>query len=277
MYQENTSMLTNIPETMLVTLWAKAIESQNHTPILIDKKSTEIIQKINYDFTRFKGAKFSQVGICTRAKLIDDETVAFINKHQQSIIVQIGAGLDTRFHRLNCPKNVTWYDIDVPEVIALREKLITRQDNNYYLAYSMFDEKWMAYIQDKCLPTLIIIEGVLMYFEEKDVRQFFDMICQNFDKAEMVFDMLFYKGVGNAKKSDAVSKTKGQAEYLWSMLNSQEIEKWNNKLSFNKEYYMSDYYGNRCPFPFNLLYKLPYFYKNFNQRVVCLGIKPSTK
>lgn len=273
MNSENTSKLIGVPETMLITLWAKAFENQQKNPILKDEKAVAIIQKIDYDFKKFKQSKFSQVGICTRAKLIDNQANNFIEKHQKSVVIQIGAGLDTRFHRLGCPKNVIWYDLDVPEVMNLREKLIARQENNHYLAISMFDKAWIEKITHNELPILIIVEGVLMYFTENEVRRFFEMICQHFNKATIVFDMLFYKGVGISKKTDAVSKMKQIPEYQWSMLNSKEIENWHQKIHFSKEFYMSDYYGKRCPFPLNFLYKIPYFYKNFNQRVVVLDIQ----
>lgn len=272
MNQQSTLTLAGIPETMLITLWAKAIESQHKNPIIKDEKALELIQQIDYDFNKFKRSAFSQVGIATRAKLIDDETLAFINKHSQAIIIQIGAGLDTRFYRLGCPSHIVWYDIDVSMAMAYRSKLIAPQDNVHMLDFSMLDKEWVAYIQNKDLPILVIVEGVLMYFDESKVRQFFDLLCDNFNHLEVVFDMLYYKGVGNVKKTDAVSKTKDQPEYLWSMLNSREIERWHHKIHFVKEYHMSDYYGNRCPFPFNLLYKLPYFYKNFNQRIVKLEL-----
>ena len=51
---------------MLITLWAKATENQQRNPLLRDEKAAEIISKIDYDFSKFKKASFSQAGVCAR-------------------------------------------------------------------------------------------------------------------------------------------------------------------------------------------------------------------
>ena len=55
--------MNKIPETMLITLWAKATELKQQNPLLRDEKAAEIISKIDYDFSKFKKAKFSQAGV----------------------------------------------------------------------------------------------------------------------------------------------------------------------------------------------------------------------
>lgn len=61
MNKHSTHQLKSIPETMLITLWAKATESKTEEPILQDKKAEEIFEQVDYDFSRFQKAKASQV------------------------------------------------------------------------------------------------------------------------------------------------------------------------------------------------------------------------
>ena len=61
MNKYSTNQLKNIPETMLITLWAKATESKSKELLLQDKKAEEIFEQVDYDFSRFKKAKASQV------------------------------------------------------------------------------------------------------------------------------------------------------------------------------------------------------------------------
>ncbi len=61
MNKHSTHQLKNIPETMLITLWAKATEAKTKNPILQDKKAAEIFEQVDYDFSRFKNVKLSQV------------------------------------------------------------------------------------------------------------------------------------------------------------------------------------------------------------------------
>ena len=118
---------------MLITLWAKATELKERNPLLRDEKAAEIISKIDYDFSKFKKAKFSQAGVCVRASLIDEETRKFIAAHPDAVVIQLGAGLDARYERLGCPKVTHWYDLDLPEVMQLRRQFFEETEQRSFL------------------------------------------------------------------------------------------------------------------------------------------------
>ena len=222
--------LTDVPETMLITLWAKAEETKRADALLHDEKAVEIIDKIEYDFSKFSKAKFSQAGCCVRAGLIDAETKDFLNKHPDAVVVQLGAGIDARYERLQCPP-VT---------------------------------------HDK--PVLLIIEGVLMYFESEQIKAFFQELCARFDNATILFDMLAFSLVGRSRQHDSLRKVSKSVEFKWSLLDTKEMETWNPGIRLEKELYMSKYDRGRFPFIFRMLYKVPYFFRRYNQRVVRLRI-----
>ena len=113
-----------------------------------------------------------------------------------------------------------------------------------------------------------------MYFERAQVKAFFENLCQKCEKATLLFDMLAYSLVGHAKNHDSLSTMdkKQRPEFKWSERDSHTLEQWHPALHVEREYFMSDYNQGRYPFIFRLLYKIPYFYKRFNQRVVVLGI-----
>lgn len=264
--------LTDVPETMLITLWAKAEESKRPDALLRDEKAQEIIKKIDYDFSKFKKASFSQSGCCVRANLIDGEIKAFFAEHPDAVAIQLGAGIDARYERLQRPEITHWYDLDLKESIDLRRKLLSESERNTYITSSMFDYQWIDTVKAHEKPVLIIIEGVLMYFEPDQVKAFFDEICKRFDNATVLFDMLAYSLVGHSKQHDSLRKVGKDVEFKWSVLDTKEMETWNNKIRLAKEYYMSDYDKGRFPFIFRMLYHIPWFYRHFNQRVVKLQI-----
>ena len=132
-----------LSETMLIPLWAKAVEQQQPQLLLKDAEAPRMLAMIDYDFDRFKGARMSQPGCCGRAALIDDEVQAFIRQHPDAVVAQIGAGIDARFERLGRPAITAWVDMDLPEVIALRRMLLPAS-TNIYLEGSLLDEGWTA-------------------------------------------------------------------------------------------------------------------------------------
>ena len=78
--------------------------------------------------------------------------------------------------------------------------------------------------------------------------------------------------VGHSKQHDSLQKVDGRVEFKWSLLDTREMEGWNPKIHVDREYYMSKHDQGRYPFIFRMLYKLPYFFRRFNQRVIRLTI-----
>lgn len=266
--------LKAVPETMLITLWAKGIESTHPKPILVDRKASQIMEQIDYDFSKYKGATMSQVGCCIRAKLIDDEVLKFISLHPDAVVIQLGSGIDARYERLGSPQITHWYDLDLPDGIELRRKVLSESSTNTYLSQSLFDYSWIELVKSHGKPILIITEGVLMYFERSEIKEFFTELCNRLDNATFLFDMLAYGIVGKKKHHDTLRKSDKETDFRWSELNSKSMESWHPKLHVACEYYMSKYDQGRYLPIMRLLYHLPYFYKRFNQRVLLLEIHP---
>lgn len=269
---ENTDKLSDVSETLLITLWARAVETQREDAILRDPASVDMLKHIDYDFSVFESAKMSQAGCCIRGKVMDQQALTFLEKYPDAVVIQLGAGLDTRYQRLNCTGITHWYDLDLPEAIEIRKKLCPKMPKNTLLSMSMLDEAWIDTVLAHNKPVLMISEGVLMYFDESDVRKFFAMICRRFDRATLLFDMLTYIAKGNAKRHDAVKQTKNKAEFKWSLLNSKDMEQWHDNLHLKEELYMSDFYTERFPLWWRLICKTSWGYKRFNQRMLRVDI-----
>lgn len=266
------NQLTGVPETLLSTLWAKATEMSHPKPLLRDEKAVEVLEQIDYDFSKFKQSKISQVGCCVRAHLIDEETKRFLSQHPDAVVIQLGAGLDARYKRLRPTQITHWYDLDLPETIEVRQKVLSQSEKNTYIAGDLFDNKWIETVKSHQKPTLIILEGVLMYFEPEDVKRFLTNLCESFEEATILMDMLTYIAVGNFKHHDVGRKMSRDIDFKWSELDSKTLETWHPKLKLELELFLSDYDQGRFPWLFRQLYKLPYFYRRFNQRVIRLHI-----
>lgn len=265
--------LSGVSETLIIPLWAKGVEYERKDPLIVDKISHDLMQKFEFDFSKLKNAKASQVGCCVRAKIIDDEVNEFIATYPDAVIIQLGAGWDARYERLNRPQITHWYDLDLEQVIESRRELLQESSRNSYISASLFDfEAWIPKVKSHGKPVMIVLEGVLMYFEPSQVRLFFKTLCEQFDEVRVVFDMLTYAMVGREKFHDAAHKF-ADAKFKWSLLDSHDMKSWDPKIKVISDKYLSDHSKGRFPLVLRLLYKIPYLYKRLNQRVVSLKIK----
>mgnify|MGYP000243191631 FL=1 len=219
--------LNNISETMLITLYMRATDAKSEKPILNDKKSEEIISQIDYDFSKFKNAWASYYGVLSRAKVMDNEVKKFMEKYPDCAIVSIGCGLDTRFLRIDNGK-IRWYNLDLPEVIEKRKLFFEPNERVTDIAKSAFDSAWTKDIKLEGKKLLIISEGVLMYFEEQQIKQFLEILTDNFDSFEAQFDLLYKGTVKMSKKHDTLKNM--EAKFNWGVKDGSEVVKLEPKL-----------------------------------------------
>jgi O-methyltransferase involved in polyketide biosynthesis len=92
--------LSGVSETLLLTLYARYLETKRPDGILRDEKAIEIVENLDADFSKFANDELSQLGISIRSEIIDEQTKAFLERNPNSQIVNIAAGLCTRFFRV---------------------------------------------------------------------------------------------------------------------------------------------------------------------------------
>ena len=121
--------LTPVEDSLLLTLYARALDNRLPKPILSDAMADEIVRKIDYDFEQFKVNKNFVLNVALRAKKLDEVASGFIRHHPDAVGLDLGAGLDTRAFRIAAPATVDWYDVDYPTVVAASERLIADRSN----------------------------------------------------------------------------------------------------------------------------------------------------
>ncbi|WP_319419494.1 class I SAM-dependent methyltransferase [Pleurocapsa sp. FMAR1] len=238
----NISGLQGVSETLLLTLYMRNLETKRKNGIIKDKKSVEIVDRINYNFSRHD-SDFSQALIAIRTEAIDKLVYNFINQYPNSTVVNLGAGLCTRFFRLDNGL-VRWIDIDLPKVKPVWDSLIGASERSQYLAYSILDFDWLGKIKKISSDKILFIaEGVMMFFSESEVKQLILNIKDNFAESEIIFDSL---GIFLAHNSNLNSGKLGiKAAYKWGIKDLKEIETWNHRIKLVNQYYYLDRHKHR--------------------------------
>ena len=229
--------LGSVQRTMFITMMARARETMRQNGVVHDENAVEMYEKIKDIFPTDKGDWKSETGVVVRTVILDDYIKSFISKNPNAVCINIGAGLDTRFFRVNNGK-IKWYDIDLPEVIEVREKLVPQNPQKQSIGCDMLDESWTEKIDTEGRPVLIVMEGLLMYFKEEDVKKVLDIMQRNFPSATLVLELLSEKVVSKTSMATSVSKT--GATFKWGVLDGKDVEKLNNKIKFIEETNLAD-------------------------------------
>ena len=260
--------LSGVPETLLIPLWARATETMKSNPIVKDDKAREIIAGLDYDFSKFEKAWLSQVGVSVRTMLLDDGVHGFLIRDPNSVVVNLGAGLDTRYARL-ADNNVLWYDLDLPEAIDLRRRFFTETDRHRFLPKSMFDLSWTDEVRDEGRPVLVIAEGLFMYFDEIELKPLFARLSERFAGGEMLFEMLAPAMVGRSKHHDSVTKMGKVPEFKWGLRDSGDLAAWHPGIEIVEEWNYFDFHKDRWKW-FGRIARLPVLRPRLATRIVHL-------
>jgi O-methyltransferase involved in polyketide biosynthesis len=235
--------LSGVAETLLIPLAIRGFESQRPDALVKDERAEALIGQMDQDFLRSKLAKiedYSQVATILRSLEFDRHAQDFLARHPQAVVVHIGCGLDTRFERVD-DGQVEWYDLDLPEVIDLRRKLIGGEGERYHLlACSVLDEAWLDTVAaHRPRPFLFLSEGVFMYLEEGQVRSLVLRLWEYFRGAELAFDA--FSPLMCWANNLRVTLTGVGARSLWALKNGHDLERWSDGIRLVDERFPYQY------------------------------------
>jgi len=229
--------LENVQETLLLPLWGRAVEAQKKRPLLVDKAALEIINSIDYDFSTIARniSPISQIAWIARSIHIDRTIRRFLQDHPAATVVNIGCGFDTTFERVD-NGSLTWYDLDLPDVIELRKIFLPEKGRRKFIASSFLDDAWLRQLK---FPDGIFFAaaGVFYYFDEAEIREFFIKLAGLFPKGELIFDAASEFGIKVANKKVIEGGGMDKNAFLrWGCDSAQTIRKWDDRICLENEY-----------------------------------------
>ena len=214
--------LGQVQETLLVPLYARALDTLGKRPILKDPKAVEIVRSIDWDFRRFNQRR-RVVGCTLRTAMFDEWVKDFLRRHPEGTVVEIGAGLNTRFERLDNGA-LHWFDLDLPDTVELRRRFFTDSGRRMTLAASILDPGWMAAVRRSPGPYCFVAEGVFIYLTEPEVKAALAEIAANFPRVSIAFDTATLRALSYENKDHARHKL--EARFTWACEDPREIERW---------------------------------------------------
>jgi O-methyltransferase involved in polyketide biosynthesis len=193
----------------------------------MDYDSSRILAKIDEEV---------RVAVVLRSREFDRHARDFLARYPEAVVVHIGCGLDSRFERVDNGQ-VEWYDLDSPEVIEVRRKLIGGEGaRHHFLACSVLDSAWLnALSAHRQRAFLFLAESVLIYFEEAQVKSLVLTLRERFPGAELVCDAFspFFVWANNRR----VARTRIGVPCHWALKRGKDLERWGDDISLLDEWF----------------------------------------
>jgi O-methyltransferase involved in polyketide biosynthesis len=212
-----------VEETLLITLYGRAVESRDPDGLLEDPAAVRMVEAIDYDFSRFDG-KPSLLGACLRTLLFDHWVQGFLAEHPAGTVVEVGTGLNTRFERVDNGR-VHWIDLDLPDAIALRRRFFREDEpRREMLAASVLDTAWMERAAELRGPWFFAIEAVLPYLVEDQVRWLIGELSRRFPGSRLATDIATTAMVADQANHDVLSTMAATMD--WACDEPRDLEGW---------------------------------------------------
>jgi O-methyltransferase involved in polyketide biosynthesis len=223
--------LSGAQKTMLGTLRVRAEDTKSPKPILGDPYALSTIDAIDVDWEEldpFGMSQFLIKAVAGRAKQLDTWTREFLAQHEEATVLHLACGLDSRCLRIQWQKpKVRWIDVDMPDVAKVRRKLPLAPTSGDYtlLGTSVTDATWLEESVPNDRPTLVIMEGLIMYLPTPHGNLLLHRIASHFTHGgQMIFDTAGKGIVRLVQLSELISRNSLGIILGWSLEDPKHIE-----------------------------------------------------
>jgi O-methyltransferase involved in polyketide biosynthesis len=208
-------MMKGLADTLFIPLNARIVISKKFPEYFYDKKALALEKQAPKNKIQKKSSEYNSMASVARAYNVDDVVKSFIERNGKCNVVYLGAGLETAYYRLK-NQEAMFYEVDLPEVIIERRRLLGEEKNEVLISGDLFDLKWVEKL-DVILPTILVSSGVFMYFKEDKIIKFICDVQAKFETLELIFDATNDVGIKYANKY--VKKTGNKEAEMYFYVN----------------------------------------------------------
>jgi methyltransferase (TIGR00027 family) len=168
--------IEDVADTALWIAAYRAAETESPRPLFRDPLAARLAGDKGRTLARKMtgAAQFAWMTV-VRTVVIDDFLREAIAAGADTV-VNLGAGLDTRPYRMELPSSLSWIEVDVPKIVALKEARLPHETPRCRLQRLTADladddarRRVLAQIAAESRRAVVLTEGVLAYLTTEDV------------------------------------------------------------------------------------------------------------
>ncbi|MBR3933477.1 MAG: class I SAM-dependent methyltransferase [Clostridia bacterium] len=177
--------MDNVNKTLYIPLYGKAYVSKKGI-LLNDKKAEEIWSQESFSLKGKSGSKWLAYYMGMRSAVFDDWLKQQMTELQDTVILHLGCGLDSRILRVGTEHH-KWYDVDFDDVIKERKQYYSETANHKMIAGDVRNCDWLKNISET-KRAVIVMEGVSMYLTCRELKQLMANLCAHFEQITVLMD-----------------------------------------------------------------------------------------
>ena len=241
-----------VQETLIIPLYARKVCSELYPNLYRDETTVRLIDEINYDFSeaekksRSLMQRFGSLEVAMRQNDLAFEVRDYLKSHPNAAVVNLGCGLDNTGRACD-NGSCKIYNLDFPDVIAVRNQLLPAGDREENIPCNLNDTEWFTKI-DASEGAIFFASGVFYYFLTEQVRTLVQAMADSFPGGVLVFDAANRTAVKMIAKTWLRSaKIQDVGAYFAVSDAKSEISPWDSRLQVTSRGYMLGYNDLRDP------------------------------
>lgn len=235
-----------VQETLVIPLLGRLVCSEHFPELFSDPEARRICDSLDYDFAEKRrkmesvAGLFGALEVAQRQYDLRCEVQDYLTAHPKAAVVNLGCGLDDTFRKCD-NGSCRGYDLDLPDVIAVRNELLPAGERERSIACDLNDLTWMEQI-DASDGAVFFASGVFYYFRTEDVKRLFDAMAARFPGAVLVFDSCNERGAKLMRKTWLKEAGITDVNAFFSLEDEQELLGWSDRFaSVTARSYMRGY------------------------------------
>ena len=241
-----------VQETLIIPLFARKVCSELYPDLYRDETAVRLINQIDYDFSEAEKnshslmQRFGSLEVAMRQYDLAFEVRDYLKNHPNAAVVNLGCGLDCTGR--SCDNgSCKIYNLDFPDVIAVRNELLPAGDREQNFPCDLNDTAWFSKI-DTTGGAIFFASGVFYYFLTGQVKTLVQKMADAFPSGVLVFDAANRTAVKMIAKTWLKSaKIKDVGAYFAVSDAKSELSLWDSRLLVTSRGYMLGYNDLKDP------------------------------
>lgn len=239
-----------VQETLILPLYGRWLCTQRFPGQFQDSAAAELMEKVDYDFSALaRQAKanglmqtFGALEVAMRQSDLAWEVRDYLKARPKAAVINLGCGLDNTGRACDTGR-CRIYNVDLPDVIEVRNQLLPAGEREQNLAFDLTDPDWMNAIDaDPADGTILFAAGVFYYFKTEEVKALTIGMARRFPHGRLVFDAAGKTAVRLMLKTMVKQAgIKNVGAYFSVKDAKRELEPWSPLLCVSSRGYMLGY------------------------------------